>query len=118
VIGAGDDLYPFWDSTQRTDPGLNIAGYANSTVDALLEDARATSDPAGRADDLARIETLVAADYPAAFVYAPDFVYAVPERLRGVALPQITVPADRFSSAAQWYLHTEAVWPFLAKSSI
>ncbi|HVW82475.1 MAG TPA: peptide ABC transporter substrate-binding protein [Candidatus Paceibacterota bacterium] len=117
VIGSGDDLYPFWDSTQKSDPGLNIADYADSTTDALLEDARSNDDAQQRLDDLAQIESRIAAAYPAAFVYAPEFLYAVPARLEGVALPQISVPADRFASAADWYLRTEAVWPFLATSS-
>ena len=65
--------------------------------------------------NLQKIENAVAADYPAAFIYAPDFTYAVPEDLRGVVLPQIIAPADRFATIASWYRFTDAVWPFLAK---
>lgn len=115
VIGRDQDLYAFWDSKERNDPGLNIALYANKNVDALLEDARGSADPEKRREDLQKIETLVAADYPAAFIYAPDFTYAVPRDLKGVALPQIIVPSDRFASVASWYRVTDAVWPFFAK---
>ena len=115
VIGRDQDLYAFWDSQERNDPGLNIALYANKTVDALLEDARSTADPAIRTADLQKIEDLIAADYPAAFIYAPDFTYAVPHDLKGVELPQIITPSDRFATAALWYRGTDAVWPFLAK---
>jgi len=113
VIGRDQDLYAFWDSQERNDPGLNIALYANKTVDALLEDARSSGDQATHAADLQRIEDTVAADYPAAFIYAPDFTYAVPADLRGVVLPQIITPADRFATVASWYRFTDAVWPFL-----
>ncbi|MDO8624436.1 MAG: peptide ABC transporter substrate-binding protein [bacterium] len=113
VIGRDKDLYAFWDSAERNDPGLNIALYANKSVDTLLEDARQTSDPAERLADLQKIEDAVALDYPAAFTHAPDFVYAVPPALGGIVLPQITTPSDRFATAAGWYLSTEAVWPFL-----
>ena len=44
VIGRDQDLYAFWDSQEQNDPGLNIALYANKTVDALLEDARSSTD--------------------------------------------------------------------------
>ncbi len=44
VIGRDQDLYAFWDSQERNDPGLNIALYANKTVDGLLEDARSSVD--------------------------------------------------------------------------
>jgi peptide/nickel transport system substrate-binding protein len=112
VIGRDQDLYAFWDSQERNDPGLNIALYANKTVDALLEDARSSTDQTRRANDLQKIEDTVAADYPAAFIYAPDFTYAVPNDLRGIELPQIIIPADRFATVASWYRSTDAVWPF------
>lgn len=117
VIGRDQDLYAFWNSQERNDPGLNIALYANKTVDALLEDARSSSDPATRAADLQKIENVVAADYPAAFIYSPDFTYTVPEDLHGVVLPQIITPADRFATVASWYRYTDAVWPFLARQN-
>ncbi len=112
VVGRDQDLYAFWDSQERNDPGLNIALYANKTVDALLEDARSSADESQRAADLQKIEDAVAADYPAAFIYAPDFTYAVPSDLKGVELPQITTPSDRFATVARWYRLTDAVWPF------
>jgi len=118
VIGRDQDLYAFWDSQERNDPGLNIALYANKTVDALLEDARSSADQAIRTADLQKIENLVAADYPAAFLYAPDFTYVVPEDLAGITLPQMVTPADRFATAASWYRVTDAVWPFFAHTAI
>jgi peptide/nickel transport system substrate-binding protein len=115
VIGRDQDLYAFWDSRERNDPGLNIAQYANKNVDALLTDARSNVDKEARQSDLQKIEDTIAADYPAAFIYAPDFIYTVPSNLRGVTLPQIITPADRFASVASWYRVTDAVWPFFAR---
>jgi peptide/nickel transport system substrate-binding protein len=112
VIGRDQDLYAFWDSQERNDPGLNISLYANKTVDALLEDARTSTDRGKQVADLQKIEDTIAADYPAAFLYAPSFTYVVPKEMRGVELPQIIVPADRFASVASWYRSTDAVWPF------
>lgn len=115
VIGRDLDLYAFWHSGRRNDPGLNIAGYANTQVDRLLERFRTTQDEAARLQDLATIEQQIAGDVPAAFTHAPDFVYAVPKGLRGVVLPQIASPADRFATAAYWYRHTQAVWPIFVR---
>ncbi len=112
VIGRDQDLYAFWDSQERNDPGLNIASYVNKTVDALLEDARQAADKKEQRADLEKIEAAVALDYPAAFLYAPDFTYVVPPDLRGVSLPQITMPSDRFATVATWYRETDRVWPF------
>ena len=115
VIGRDQDLYAFWSSQERNDPGLNIALYANKTVDDLLESVRGSADQKKRATDLQKIEDTIAAEYPAAFIYAPSFTYAVPNDLKGVILPQIITPSDRFATVAAWYRATDAVWPFFAK---
>lgn len=117
VVGRDQDLFPFWDSSQKSDPGLNVAMYTNKNVDALLEKARQESDPAARTAELQKVSDAIAADYPAAFTHAPKFVYAVPASLQGVSLPQITAPSDRFAGVETWHMRTEWVWPFLAHSS-
>lgn len=116
VIGRDRDLFAFWDSGERSDPGLNIAAYANRAVDALLENVREERDPALALEDLKELSALIAADYPAAFTHAPDFLYAVPNSVHGVRIPQIASPSDRFATVAGWYRESEYVWPFLADS--
>ena len=116
VIGRDQDLYAFWHSSQRIDPGLNVAQYANRSVDTLLDEIRQAQDPAAVAQGLEELNALVAADYPAAFTHSPEFLYKIPEGLQGVALGPIAEPSDRFLSAAFWYRNTEFVWPFLVHS--
>ena len=115
VISRDQDLYAFWDSQEMNDPGLNIALYANKTVDVLLQDERSSTDREMRVADLQKIEDIVASEYPAAFLYAPDFTYAIPNGLEGVTLPQIITPADRFATVASWYRQVDAVWPFFTR---
>ncbi len=114
VIGRDRDLFAFWDSGERSDPGLNIAAYANRVVDQLLERVREERDPALAQTDLQELSTLIASDYPAAFTHAPDFLYAIPNSVHGVRLPQIASPSDRFATVASWYRNTEEVWPIFA----
>ena len=115
VVGRDRDLFAFWHSSQRNDPGLNIALYANRSVDTLIEQARGENDAVARERSLVKIDEAIAADYPAAFTHSPDFLYTMPEDVRGVSLPQITAPSDRFASVASWYRRTEPVWPFFVK---
>ncbi len=115
VIGRNQDLYAFWSSQERNDPGLNISLYANKTVDALLDEARTSPDARVRTTNLQKIEDTVSADYPAAFIYSPAFIYAVPGDLSGVELPQMVTPSDRFASVATWYRSTDKVWPLFAR---
>ena len=44
IVNRESDLYAFWHSSQRKDPGLNVAMYTNAKVDKILEDASITND--------------------------------------------------------------------------
>lgn len=114
VVGPELDLYAFWHSSQRNDPGLNLAMYANAKTDALLAQARATTDAAQRDKLYGQFADILVKDRPAIFLYAPDFLYVVPSGLHGVALGSLTSPADRFANVYQWYSDTERVWSVFA----
>lgn len=118
VIDGDQDLYAFWHSQERNDPGLNIALYVNKTVDDLLEEARKESDATKRLAILQKINDTIAGEYPAVFIESPDFIYTVPETLSGVALPQIATPKDRFAGVEAWYRKTEKVWPIFAPTGV
>jgi peptide/nickel transport system substrate-binding protein len=113
VVGTTPDLYAFWSSTGRTNPGLNIANYADEDVDALLDKARTETDPKAELDTLAQIQETIASDYPAAFLYTPDFLYNAPPHVQGIHLSVVTTPSDRFWGVATWYRYTEHLWPGL-----
>jgi peptide/nickel transport system substrate-binding protein len=117
VVGNAPDLYAFWSSTEIEDPGLNIANYKNTEVDTLLAKVRTQSDPAAARDTLAEIQEAIAAEYPTAFLYTPDFLYNAPKRIKGINLSVITTPANRFWGVANWYRYTEHIWPVFVPSS-
>ncbi len=110
VVGRELDLFAFWHSSQRNDPGLNLALYTNSRTDTLLSQARATTQIEDRKKLYAEFGELVKADVPAVFLYSPKFIYAVPKSLQGVELGSLTGPSERFHSAYRWYSDTEKVW--------
>lgn len=114
VVGREMDLFAFWDSSQRVDPGLNVALYANATADKLLAQLRQTADPATRTSLYEQFAAELRRDIPAVFLYAPDFVYIIPKDLQGLDLKFIETPSDRFLSAHQWHRETDFVWPFFA----
>lgn len=114
IIGKDRDLYAFWHSSQRNAPGLNIALYANSKTDKLLENIRTISDENERAKKYEEFDKLVQADIPAIFLYMPDFIYAVPKAVKGMSL-NLATPADRWNSIAKWYTDTERVWNIFIK---
>lgn len=114
VVGRELDLYAFWHSSQRNDPGLNIALYANATADSVLEKLRATRSEEERQALYGQFETELMSEIPAIFLYAPDFVYSVPNTIAGIELGFIGRPSDRFLSITQWHREVDYVWPFFA----
>ena len=114
AMGKNNDLFPFWHSSERNAPGLNIAMYTNSKADKLLEQIRVATDTDAKAQEFAQLGSLITADDPAVFLYAPDFIYAVPKSLQGLELGTLVTPADRFAQVKDWYVETERVWNFFA----
>lgn len=112
VVGRTLDLFAFWHSSQRNDPGLNLAMYANSKVDTILANARAMTDRKAREASYAPFVSAIAKDQPAIFLYSPEFIYVVPKALQGVALGALTTPSERFQNVMNWYAETESVWSF------
>jgi peptide/nickel transport system substrate-binding protein len=110
VIGRDLDFYAFWHSSQRNDPGINVAMYTNSTVDKLLEDARKTQDVSSRIEKYKKFEAEVIKDVPAVFLYTPDFIYITPNKIKNNELGIITLPFERFINISNWYIETNKLW--------
>lgn len=110
VVGRDADLYPFWHSSQRNDPGLNIALYANIATDKILEQVRETTDESKRTELYTSFESEIKKDTPAVFLYSPDFMYIMPKRVHDVSLGHIMTPGERFLNIHKWFIETNKVW--------
>ncbi|MDB4984324.1 MAG: family 5 extracellular solute-binding protein peptide/nickel transport system substrate-binding [Patescibacteria group bacterium] len=110
IVHHDTDIYAFWHSSQRADPGLNITGYTNKHVDSLLESAIKETDPAKRMATYQSISSQLAVDAPVIFLYTPDFIYLVDKSIRNVSIGAVTDPSDRFSNVSRWYAFTDHVW--------
>ncbi len=117
VVGREPDLYAFWHSSQRNDPGLNLSLYANAKADTLLSQARATTKRQDRDKLYTEFADLIREDQPAIFLYAPDFLYVLPKNVIGVRIGSLTTPAERYESVYRWYTDTERVWEIFARDS-
>ncbi len=104
------DLYPFWHSSQKDDPGLNISQYTNVTVDRLLESIRNKQDQRDRANVLEEISNTIIDEVPAIFLFAPSISYVTTKDIETAPISKIGRPADRFMSISAWHARTETVW--------
>lgn len=110
IVGRSLDLFAFWHSSQRNDPGLNLALYTNSKADMALTRARESTSKREREKLYEQFNDILQDDMPAVFLFAPEFIYIVPEKLGGVELGALTTPSERFLNVHEWYTDTERVW--------
>lgn len=114
IIGREADLFAFWHSSQRNDPGLNISLYTNQNVDTVLQEARTISDPIARAEYYRKFTEEIREDVPAVFLYSPKFLYLVSPSLHGFDIESVADAGDRFAEVYKWYVQTDRVWKIFA----
>jgi peptide/nickel transport system substrate-binding protein len=115
VIGREMDFYPFWHSSQRSDPGLNIALYTNTEIDSLLEKARTETSHTARIEQNKQFAQKIEDDVPALFLFTPSFTYIVPKNVQGVTLTGLVEAHERFANIHKWHSEQESIWDFLQR---
>lgn len=112
-IGHNNDLYAFWHSSARNDPGLNVAQYADIESDALLEEIRKTNMTEERNAKIEAFTELLAEENNVVFLYAPHSTYLVSSAVKNIVLHPLANTSERFDTVHTWYRESENVWPFL-----
>ncbi|MFH1180963.1 MAG: ABC transporter substrate-binding protein [bacterium] len=110
VLGAIPDPFPFWHSSQKKDPGLNLASYESKEADKLLEENRQNLDEDKRIESLEKFQDIIIASVPAVFLYNPNYLYFIPKEIKGFETKIITDPSNRFSDIKNWYIETKRAW--------
>lgn len=110
ALGGLPDLYPFWHSSQVNDPGLNLSAYQNKNADQLLKEAREAQDEQTKTEKYQKLQDTIINDAPALFLYNPQYIYWVSEKVKGIDTTKIIDPAKRFSNIQNWYIQTRRVW--------
>ena len=109
-LGRSLDYYSFWHSSQRNDPGLNVALYANITTDSILLEMRRTGVLEEHEAAIHRFAEEIHSETPAIFLYAPELLYVFPKRIHGASFTGLSEPHERFAQIRNWYIETESVW--------
>ncbi|MDP3725539.1 MAG: ABC transporter substrate-binding protein [Nanoarchaeota archaeon] len=122
IAETPEDIFPFWHSSERYYPGLNLSLYKNTRADALMERIRKTEDPEERGALGEELDAVIRNDIPAIFLYTLPYVHVHIKKLREVAPqnPYISSPSERFENVAKWYVKQARVVnpaPLLPKTS-
>jgi len=118
VINEESDFYSFWHSSQRNDPGLNITSYVNITTDEILENLLSENDSETRKELFINFEKEIQNDIPAVFLYSPQFIYIVPEKVKGLEIRDILSSSGRFINVHEWFIDTDKVWKIFTNNNL
>ncbi len=114
-LGRSLDYYSFWHSSQRNDPGLNIALYVNITTDSILAEMRRSGNVEEHDKAVLRFAEELKKETPAIFLYAPELLYIFPNSVTGASFTGIEESHERFRGVRNWYIETESIWPTFMK---
>ncbi|MDP2909778.1 MAG: hypothetical protein Q8N69_01760, partial [bacterium] len=110
VLGAIPDPFPFWHSSQKYDPGLNLSSYENKYLDELLEEGRKISDENLRKENLEAIQNMIVDDIPAIFLYSPKYTYLSSDLIKGISDKKSVNTSKRFIGIEDWYIKIKRIW--------
>jgi peptide/nickel transport system substrate-binding protein len=107
--GPDLDPYLYWHSSAQRYPGFNLSLYANRDVDLLLEQAHQTTDAAVRQKKYEDFQSLLVEDYPAVFLWQPQYSYIVDMKINGLQINSLATASDRWTNIQNCYINTRRV---------
>jgi peptide/nickel transport system substrate-binding protein len=112
--GRALDLYPFWHSSQREDPGLNVSLYTNLETDKLLQDMRTQRDPSLRNESLKGFVDILMEERPVISLFSPTSLYVLEPAVKPEVMNKVMRSSERFSNINNWYMKESQVWPIFS----
>ena len=106
-VGYDPDPFPFWHSSQKDYPGLNLSLFENDKADKLIITARETNDNEERVTLYNNFQELINKELAAIFLYSPSYTYVQNNTVQGFNTNSIIIPADRFKNIENWYIKTK-----------
>jgi len=103
------DPYSFWHSSQKRDPGLNLALFDNKGADDVLATLREEMDPGKLLEKYRAFQEILLKENPAVFLYSPTYLYVVSSSVKGIDIRSVDAGAFRLSNVKDWYINTERV---------
>lgn len=107
-LGTNPDLYAFWHSTQKNDPGLNFSGIENRKLDKYMEEARVALNLKAENMWAKAAAEVISQERAALYLVWPDYVFGISKEVHGFESGRFAEPKDHFWNITDWYLKDTA----------
>lgn len=104
AISFNPDLYSFWHSSNKRDPGLNLALFEDKDVDTLLDEIRQESSRDERIKKIRRVQEIIFAKNPAVFLYGPSYLHVSRSSVSGISAMYVSSGSQRLADVHTWYV--------------
>lgn len=115
VVNHGSDLFAFWHSSQKTDPGLNIALFGNEKADLALNIAETILSREERSQKYVQFENIWRENMGSVFIYSPEYIYVTSKKTHIPKNYHFTNSQSRLENVYSWYTNTDKVWKIFSK---
>ncbi|MBM3256095.1 MAG: peptide ABC transporter substrate-binding protein [Candidatus Moranbacteria bacterium] len=109
VLQADTDPTPFWHSSSKQSPGLNLSLFDNKDADALLDSARQEVNEEKRAELYHSFGSIINREVPAILLFSPFYLYGISSDYQGISAKMLYNPSDRLNDIGQRYLFTSRI---------
>lgn len=106
ILQPDPDPTPFWYSSNKQSPGLNLALFENQELDGILDAARQEVNEEKRAENYRRFQEIIDKEVPAVFLFSPYYLYAINSEYSGVGVKILYNPSNRLNDLPYRYLFT------------
>jgi ABC-type transport system substrate-binding protein len=113
VLHTPADLYAFWHSSQKNDPGLNIGSYSNKNVDSKLESLLKETDTEKQNKLIIDINNLIKNDTGALFIFSPKYIILSDKKADMLMPEKMSYSKDRYQNIYKWSIEKERILKFL-----
>jgi len=107
--GNDPNLFFFWHSTGKKNPGLNFTLYDDESTDKLLEESKKITNHTEKDKKYIEISKKLLKNNPALFLYSPKYIYIVNKKIQGMDTQAIVKASDHFNKITHWYIKTKRI---------
>ncbi|MCK5080940.1 MAG: peptide ABC transporter substrate-binding protein [Candidatus Moranbacteria bacterium] len=108
-FGNDPDPYHFWHSSEKHDPGNNIAVFGDDKLDELLGQVRESHALEEKEAKYHEIEKILANEIPAHYLFNVNYIYIMNQRIKGFETNSIVNPIFKFNDIVNWHINTKRV---------